>query len=915
MNILVAGATDRTRRLARFIPAGWLRPVAVTVWLGRRSFVVANATAGRAATIGRLEAEGGVMMRKTPMTRGGRSPGFARGAAALALGSVLVGAPGALAQPAGGPPAPAGGGAAAEPAVYREVLDRYCVACHNQRTLAGGLALDAADLAQVGGQAEQWEKVLRKLRTRAMPPPGRPRPAPAVYDAFGAWLERSLDQWAADHPDPGRPAIHRLNRLEYANAVRDLLHLDIDGQALLPADDLAFGFDNNADVLTVAPGLFARYLSAARAVSRLAVADPSIEPDVVRYPVSPLLAQDGRMSEDLPFGSRGGAAVRHHFPRDGDYELRIELRGNRGRNEPQEIDVRLDGERIALLRAGRWPEGAPAEAPAAAAGGDELAVRFAARAGTRLVSVSFLDRTMAPEGVAPARLPLWTFSTGRGYVEPMALDGFEIEGPWDAEAAGAAPAGAAAGGRGVFLDAEAAGAAPAAPGRRGVFPAAEAAGAAPAGAAAGGRGVFLCEPAGAADEEACAERILEALARRAFHRPVTDDDVQALLAFYREGREQGGFRAGVRRAIESILVDPEFLFRIERDPPGAAPGTAYRLSGVELAARLSFFLWASIPDDELLDAAVAGRLSDPRALEAQVRRMLADERAETLVTSFAAQWLHLRRMRTVAPDVNAFPAFDENLREALIRETELFVASQLRDDRSVVEMLTADYTFVNERLARHYGIPGVYGSRFRRVKWNDDRRRGLLGQGSILTVTSLATRTSPVVRGKWILENLLGAPPPPPPPDVPELPERAAGGEAASLRARLEAHRANPVCSNCHARMDPLGFALENFDAVGRWRETDAGGAPIDASGALPDGAVFDGLPALRGVLHGRRDEFVAAVTEKLLTYALGRGVEHYDRPAIRAIVREAARDDYRWSSIVLGIARSLPFQMRRSES
>ena len=396
---------------------------------------------------------------------------------------------------------------------------------------------------------------------------------------------------------------------------------------------------------------------------------------------------------------------------------------------------------------------------------------------------------------------------------------------------------------------------------------------------------------------------------------MTDEDVQDLLAFYREGRAEGDFRDGVRRALESILVDPEFLFRIERDPPGAPPASAYRLSDVELAARISFFLWASIPDDELLDAAAAGRLRDPEVLEAQVRRMLADERAETLVTSFAAQWLHLRRMRTVTPDVNAFPAFDENLRDALVRETELFVGSQLRDDRSVVELLTADYTFVDERLARHYGIPGVYGPRFRRVEWDDDRRRGLLGQGSILTVTSLATRTSPVVRGKWILENLLGTPPPPPPPDVPELEEQAESGEATSLRARLEAHRANPACSGCHSRMDPLGFALENFDAVGQWRDADAGGAPIDTAGVLPDGAAFDGLPALRDILHGRRDEFVATVTEKLLTYALGRGVEHYDRPAIRAIVREAAADDYRWSSIILGITRSLPFQMRRSES
>ena len=859
-------------------------------------------------------------MQRTPMVGDGRLSVLMRRAGAVAIGLVLSFAAGAAAQPGGAVAQPGGAaaqsvaGEAAVPATYRAVLDRYCVACHNRRTLAGNLALDTADLGQVGPHAELWEKVLQKLRTRAMPPPGRPRPEPAVYDAFGAWLEGALDRWAADHPDPGRPPIHRLNRLEYANAVRDLLHLEVDAEALLPADDMAFGFDNNAAILTVAPGLFSRYMSAARTVSRLAVGDPSIEADIVRYPVSPLLVQDGRMSEDLPFGSRGGAAVRHHFPRDGDYVLRIKLRQNAGRNEPQEIDVRVDGGRVALLRAGRWPDDAPAGTPGARAGDGNLAVRFSALAGTRLVSVSFTGRTMVPEGVAPARLPLWTFSTGRGYVEPMALDGFEIGGPYGAAPGGAASGAAAAG-------AASGGAATAA------APGAAASGAASdgtvAGAASGAaaadtpsyRRIFVCEPASAADEEACAARIVATLARRAFHRPVTDEDVQDLLGFYREGRAAGDFRAGVRRALESILVDPEFLFRIERDPPGAAPATAYRLSDIELAARLSFFLWASIPDDELLEAAEAGRLRDPDVIEAQVRRMLADERAGTLVTSFAAQWLHLRRMRTVTPDVNAFPAFDENLRDALVRETELFVGSQLRDDRSVVELLTADYTFVNERLARHYGISGVYGPRFRRVEWDDDRRRGLLGQGSILTVTSLATRTSPVVRGKWILENLLGAPPPPPPPDVPELEDQAEGGEAASLRARLEAHRANPVCSGCHSRMDPLGFALENFDAVGRWRDADAGGAAIDTAGVLPDGAAFDGLPELRGILHGRRDEFVATVAEKLLTYALGRGVEHYDRPAVRAIVRGAADDDYRWSSIIVGIARSLPFQLRRSES
>ena len=762
------------------------------------------------------------------------------------------------------------------PAAWRAVLDRYCVACHNRRARIGNLALDDVDAARVGADAEVWEKVLRKLRTQAMPPPRRPRPDPQTYDAFAAWLETALDRAAAAAPNPGRPTIHRLNRLEYANAIRDLLHLEIDAAALLPADDLAYGFDNNADILTVAPGLLERYMSAARRIARLAVGDPTIEADAVRYPLSSLLVQDDRMSEDLPFGSRGGAAVRHHFPLDGEYLVRIGLQ-SRGRREPQEIDIRVDGIRRALLRVGRWPEGADPGAARVVGPDEPLVVRFPARAGTRTVSVSFTKRTAVTEGVAPSRLPLWTFSTGRGYVQRMALESMEIEGPFAPDTLGRGPDGE--------------------------------------GEAPSRRRIFVCRPATAAAEEACADEILGSLARRAFRRPVNAFDLDVLRDFYAEGRAAGSFEAGIQRALESILVDPEFLFRIERDPADVGPGAPYRLNDFELASRLSFFLWSSLPDDALLAAAEAGRLRDPAELERQVRRMLADEKADVLVSSFAAQWLHLRRMRTVTPDVNAFPDFDENLRAALVRETELFVGSQMREDRSVVDLLRADYTFVNERLARHYGIPGVYGSRFRRVGLPDARRRGLLGHGSVLTVTSLATRTSPVVRGKWVLENILGTPPPPPPPDVPELPERADDGAAASLRARLEAHRANPVCSNCHARMDPLGFALENFDAIGRWRDTGAAGAPIDPSGTLPDGTAFAGFPDLRDILLERREEFVTTVAGKLLTYALGRGVEHYDYPAIRAIVRDAAAEDYRWSALVLGIARSLPFQMRRSES
>ncbi len=758
---------------------------------------------------------------------------------------------------------------------YETVLQRYCVTCHNQRLQTADLVLDTAGLDRIGDDAELWEKVLRKLQTQAMPPPGRPRPDEATYDDFASWLETGLDRAAVANPNPGRPTIHRLNRLEYKNAMRDLLGLEIDAEALLPGDDLAYGFDNNADILTVAPGLLERYMSAARKISRLAVGDSSIEPDVVRYALSSLLVQDDRMSEDIPFGSRGGTAVRHHFPLDGEYVVRVDLKGN-GR-EPQEIDIRLDGVRVGVLRVGRWPESATLATGNGRAGPDgPLTVRFLARSGTHVVSASLAKRTSVAEGLVPSRLPIWTFGTGPGFVEPMALGSVQVEGPYNPDTIGGSAQGD--------------------------------------GVAAIRQPIFPCRPATETAEGPCVSEILTSLTRRAFRRSATAGDLEVLRGFYDVGRREGSFETGIQRALEMILVDPEFLFRFERDPVGLAPGAAYRISDFELASRLSFFLWGSIPDDELLDVAEAGRLADPDILEQQVRRMLADERSEVLVSSFAAQWLHLRRMRTVAPDVNAFPAFDDNLRDAFVRETELFFDSQVRDDRSVVDLLTADYTFVNERLARHYGIPNVYGSRFRRVTWGDERRRGLLGHGSILTVTSLATRTSPVVRGKWVLENVLGTPPPPPPPDVPELPEVETSDAVMSMRERMEAHRANPVCASCHTRMDPIGFALEHFDAVGRWRD-DEGERPIDSSGVLPDGTAFSGLPALRDVLFGRRAEFVTTVTEKLLTYALGRGVEYYDRPAIRSIVSSAEANGYRWSSLILEVVRSQPFQMRRSES
>ena len=778
-------------------------------------------------------------------------PPLARGCA-LAL---------AVALPAGAA-AQAAGSARAGADAYRTVLERYCVTCHNERLQTGSLALDSVSLTDVGPHAAVWERVLRKLKTQAMPPPGRPRPDAATYDGFANWLAAALDRAAAEAPNPGRPTVHRLNRLEYANAIRDLLALGIDGASLLPGDDMAFGFDNNADILTMAPGLLARYLSAARKISRLAVGDPTIEADVVRYPVSSLLAQDDRMDEALPFGTRGGTAVRHHFPLSGEYVVTLGLQSGAGSGA---IDVHLDGVRLGRLSVERQ-RGVIRGQPSVNAG---EAIRVPVRAGMHTVGASFVKRPRVPEGIAPARLPLWTFMTGAGFARLPALESISIAGPYGPRTPGAT---------------------------------------------ASRQRIFVCRPDDPGDEPACARQILAKLARRGFRRATTPEDVQGLLAFYREGRRRGDFDAGIQRALESLLMDPEFLYRIERDPVGVAPATAYRLSNVELASRLSFFLWSSIPDDELLDRAVSGRLADPDELERQVRRMLSDERSRALVTSFASQWLHLRRMRSVTPDVNAFPTFDENLREAFVRETKLFLDSQIRGDRPMLELLTADYTFANERLARHYGMENVHGARFRRVALLDDARRGLLAHGSILTVTSLATRTSPVVRGKWVLENILGAPPPPPPPDVPELDEPDEPGAApASLRARLEAHRASPVCANCHARLDPIGFAFENFDAIGHWRDMD-GPTPIDASGTLPDGTTFDGLPELRGLLLARGDEVVAAVTEKLLTYALGRGIEPYDRPAIRAIVRESG-PDHRWSSVILGVVRSLPFQMRRSES
>jgi hypothetical protein len=748
--------------------------------------------------------------------------------------------------------------------------------------------LDKQDLENVPAGAEVWEKVIRKLRTRAMPPAGAPRPDEAAYDAVAQYLETTLDRVAEARPNPGRPAVHRLNRTEYTNAVRDLIALEIDADSLLPGDDSSYGFDNIADVLTVSPTLLERYLSAGRKIVRLAIGDTAIPPSDQTYDLPKLLLQESRMSEDLPFGSRGGAAIRHHFPVDGEYLIKIRLQGNDqktilGLAQEHPLDVRLDGERIKLFTIGGLEKAMigdtearenPALAERLRTADAGLEVRFPAKAGTRLVAVAFPRESSVIEGVHRSRLPGFA-SDPYDEDDPSfhesdpAVASVIISGPYSVRGLGETPS---------------------------------------------RKKIFVCQPANAADEEPCAQKILTALARQAYRRPVTGGDVEALLGLYKIGRNEGGFEAGIGMALQKILVSPEFLVRVERDPANTAANSIYRISDLELASRLSFFLWSASPDDELLGLAERGRLREPAALEQQVRRMLRDERSRALVSNFAGQWLYLRNMKSVLPDLESFPNFDENLRQAFQKETELFFESIVREDRSALDLLRADYTFLNERLARHYGIPNVYGSHFRKVKLADEARRGLLGQGSILTVTSYVTRTSPTLRGKWVLENILGAPPPPPPANVPALQDRSQDGKILSVRQQLEQHRANAVCSTCHSRMDPLGFALENFDAIGGWRTTSGfDDTPIDASGQLPDGTKIDGPAELRKVLASKQTQFVTTVTEKLLTYALGRGVEYYDQPAIRRIVREAAASDYRWSSLILGITNSTPFQRRRS--
>ena len=787
-------------------------------------------------------------------------------AAMVLLGAMVLA--GAMLLPAATSPADSSAPGAAHSTAFDQhsawaTWKIYCDTCHFGPKARAGVNLESLDLANLDEQGAVWEKLLRKLRSREMPPPGMPRPDDATYEALVRSIEAERDRVAEVRPNPGRPTLHRLNRSEYANAIRDLFGIEIDVADLLPADDTGYGFDNIGDVLQVSPLLMERYLAVAEKISRLAIGDTSLPPSYQTYSIPHGLNQHDRMSEAMPIGSRGGTAVRHLFPVDGEYEIAVGLQTGRydvfmGLERERKLDLRLDGERLARFvipadpHAGELVHGAGEDPDA------HLKVRVPVKAGTRTLVATFLKDTVMPEGILANQREA-AFFEGVGSIT--------VAGPFTIQGSGASPSRAR---------------------------------------------IFLCHPPSRADEEPCAERIISHLARLAYRRPIEADDLARLIALYRQGAESDGFEAGVELALQKILVSPEFIFRMELDPPDAAPRSAHRVSDIELASRLSFFLWSSIPDEELLAAAERGELGDAAVLERQVRRMLADPRSQALVENFAGQWLFLRNIPRLQPDPAAFPSFDENLRLALGKETELLVESTLREDRSVGDLLDTDYTFVNERLAEHYGMQGIYGNEFRRVAVKDPNRRGLLGQASILAVTSYPNRTAPTVRGKWVLEQLLGTPPPPPPPNVPSLKEDASA-KRLSMRARMEQHRANPSCAACHRIMDPVGFALENFDGLGRWRvSTGPGSGPIDASGVLPDGTAFDGPAGLRDVLLGRRDQFVEAFTERLLTYALGRGLEEYDRPVIRKITREAAPDGERWSSIILGIIKSAPFQMRR---
>jgi hypothetical protein len=740
----------------------------------------------------------------------------------------------------------------------------YCDSCHTGPKARAKLNLESLDVANFSDHGETWEKVLRKVRSREMPPIGMPHPTEATYTAMVAAIENERDRTATSKPNPGRPTLHRLNRTEYANAIRDLLALDVDVSEMLPADDIGYGFDNIGDVLQVSPALLERYLSASRKISRQAVGDMTLQPSYQTYPVHHALTQKERLTDAAPAGSRGGEAIHHFFPVDGTYEISVTLQRNRddeylGFERDRKLDLRMDDQRLQLFTIPKSAKkiilggGTPPDA--------NLKVRLSVKAGEREIGATFLKDTVLQEGI----IDRIRSDDVQQYFEGVGT--IQIAGPFNVEGPGQT---------------------------------------------ATRDKIFICHPKGAAEEMACAEKILSNLAHHAYRRPVTADDMPQLLDLYKQGAESGGFDGGIRLALQKILVSPEFLFRAEVDPATAAPGSVYRISDVELASRLSFFLWSSIPDDELLAVAEKGQLHDPAVLKAQVKRMMADSKSDQLIKNFVGQWLFLRNIARIAPDTTTFPTFDENLRNAMATETEMLVASQVREDHSVSDLLKSDYTFLNQRLAEHYGVKGVYGNEMRRVKLDDPNRYGLLGQASILAVTSYPNRTAPTIRGKWVLEQLLGTPPPPPPANVPSLKEDLTT-QKLTMRDRMEAHRSNPACASCHKMMDSLGFALDNYNGIGGWRDQTAPGAgPIDSSGILPDGTKFNGPAGLREVLLKKKDLFVTTFTERLLTYALGRGVEEYDLPVVRKIVRDSSADDQKWSSIILGIVNSTPFQMRR---
>ncbi len=772
----------------------------------------------------------------------------------LLLGAGLVGASRATQQTA----------RQSSPVALAPFVQQYCVACHNSRNKAGGLALDAASKQTIDRHPEVWERVVRQLRARQMPPVDQKRPDERSYEAIALGLENALDQTAAAHPEPGRTeTFRRLNQTEYQNAIRDLLALEIDGAALLPRETASNKFDNVA-VGDLSPTLVDRYLSAAQKISRLAVGSPGRTPggDTIRLPAD-------RTQEEhvpgLPIGTRGGTLIPYTFPLSGEYEISIRLSRDRneeveGLKEPHELELLLDRERRGLftIRPPRNGEGHTQV-------DQHLKQRITVTAGSHQLGVTFVKKPSTLQETK--RQPYQAhFNLHRHPRLSPAVFQVSITGPYDAKGPSDTPS---------------------------------------------RRRIFIAHPKNPGEEDACARRILSQLMRRAYRRPVTADDLKTPLRLFHQARTEGTFESSIEMALSAILVSPNFLFHIEQDPPGLAPRTAYPLSDIELASRLSFFLWSSIPDDTLLTLAERKQLSRPPVLKAQVLRMLADPRAGTLVTNFAAQWLHLRNLDSVTPDLRQFPDFDDNLRQAFRQETELFFESILREDRSVLDLLSANYTYLNERLAKHYSIPYIYGSHFRRVTLTNNRQRGgLLRQGSILTVTSYATRTSPVIRGKWVLENLLGVPPPAPPDNVPALKDNTVAANLTG-RERLAEHRANPACRSCHSRMDPVGFSLENFDAIGRWREIEAGGR-IDASGGLPDGSQFTGVTGLEQALRKRPEQFVRTLTERLLMFGLGRIVDEKDAPAVRNIVRQAKADNYRFSSFIVGIVNSTPFRMRK---